>query len=386
MQVPSIPFSIASLRVRRVLWQLLALVILALLAVWFVHNAFVNFEVRRLGVGFDFLVRPANISIGESLIDYEAGRPVYVAILVGLLNTLLVSIVGIVLATALGVMVGVSRLSPNPLLRGLATVYVEFLRNVPLLAHLFLIYVALQALPPLRSAISLGGLVLLSNRGLVVPGIEAERVLLSVVPALAVGLAAAVLLTRRAVRLQVATGRRPAVLAWSVLATLGTLSLTWQLFGSTLSMTLPRLQGLSFVGGQALSPELTTLVAGLTLYFSAFIAENVRGGILAVPNGQWQAAAALGLTRSQTLRLIILPQAIRVIVPPTTSQYLDLAKTSSLGIAIGYPDLVAVTNSVITDTGRAVECVGIIMVAFLVINLAISVPMNALNAHLRLRQ
>jgi general L-amino acid transport system permease protein len=376
--------SLSSVRVRRILWQLLAVAALASLCGWLAHNALVNLEVRRVGTGFDFLSRPANIPIGESLLDYEPGWPVYLAILVGLLNTILVSVIGILLATIVGTAVGVSRLSGNPLLSGLARIYVEFVRNVPLLAHLFLIYVILQGLPPLRSALSVGGVIFLSNRGLVAPLVSTEHALLPISVALAAGLGTGILLSRRAVRIQAATGHRPPVLAWVLAVVVGCFGIGGYLAGITVSISLPRLKGLNFVGGQTLSPELTALVLGLTLYFSAFIAEIVRGGILAVPKGQWEAASALGLRRRQIFSLIVLPQALRVIVPPTTNQYLDLAKTSSLAIAIGFPDLVAVVNGVITDTGQAIECVAIIMAAFLLINLAISVPMNVLNARLKL--
>jgi general L-amino acid transport system permease protein len=365
---------------RRVLWQLLAVLVLVVLFGWLARNALTNFEVRRLGTGFDFLFRPANMPIGESLIAYEAGQPIYLAILVGLLNTILVSVVGILLATLVGTLVGIARLSPNPLLAGTARIYVEYLRNVPLLAHLFLIYVCLQGLPPIRGSISVGGVVFLSNRGLVVPAVTLEDAALPMLFAPAVGILSAVALRRWAARMHASTGRRPAVLGCTAGVTLAALVAGWLLTG----VTRPRLEGLRLVDGQTLSPELIALLAGLTLYYSAFIAEIVRGGILTVPRGQWEAASALGLSRSQALSLIVLPQALRVIVPPTTSQYLDLAKTSSLAIAIGYPDLVAVINSVITDTGQAIECVAIIMLAFLAINLAISIPMNILNARLRL--
>ena len=372
---------LSSTSARRVLWQLLAVIVLTALLVWLARNALTNFEIRRLGTGFDFLFRPANMPIAETLITYEAGQPIYLAILVGLLNTLQVSMVGILLATLVGIVVSIARLSPNPLLAGATRTYVEYLRNVPLLAHLFLIYACLQGLPPIRASISVGGVFFLSNRGLVVPAVNLERAALPILFAVAVCIVSAIVLHR----ILASTWRWPAVLGCTVGLALAALGVGWLLAGSSMQVTRPHLEGLRFVGGLTLSPELTALLTGLTLYYSAFIAEVVRGGILAIPRGQWEAASALGLSRSQVLSLVILPQALRVVLPPTTSQYLDLAKTSSLAIAIGYPDLVTVINSVITDTGQAIECVAIIMVAFLAINLAISIPMNILNARLRLQ-
>ena len=325
-------FRLSSLRLRAVIWQALVVAVLVALGFWLVSNTLANLEMRRINSGFGFLQRPAAIPIGETLIGYAPGDTNLRAIAVGLCNTLLVSVLGIVFATLIGVAVGVSRLSRNWLLARLASIYVEYIRNVPLLAHLMVIYVVLQGLPPLRSALSLGGFAFLSNRGLVIP-------------TLAIG-------------------------DW------------W----SVVTIALPRLDGLNFVGGHTLSPELTALLVGLALYSGAFIAEIVRGGILAVPQGQWEAGYAVGLERRRVLRLIVMPQALRLIIPPTTNQYLDLAKSSSLAIAIGYPDLVAVINGVITNTGQAIECVALIMAAFLAINLSVSALMNLYNARMRLAQ
>jgi general L-amino acid transport system permease protein len=371
---------------RNIAWQALAILAVVAVLAWFGHNALSNFAARPLGAGFDFLFRPSNIPIGETLIDYEPGRPIYMAILVGLLNTLLVSIVGIVMTTILGTAIGLMRLSRNILTARLAGAYVEYVRNVPLLAHLFVIYVALQRLPPLRAALSLGDVVFLSNRGLVIPGVTADHALAPLLLAAAGTLGSAVLLAWRARRAHARSGRRPVVLPWAIGIALVLFWSALHLSGGALSVTLPRLEGLNFVGGRTLSPEMTALILGLTLYFAAFIAEIVRGGILSIPKGQWESATALGLRRRHILRLVVLPQALRVIIPPMTSQYLDLAKTSSLAIAIGYPDLVAVVNSVITDTGQAIECVALIMAAFLIVNLAISSLMNLLNARLRIAQ
>jgi general L-amino acid transport system permease protein len=373
-------------RARNIAWQAVAVLALAGVLSWFGYNAVTNFASRPLGIGFGFLFRPSNIPIGETLIGYEPGQPIYLAIATGLLNTLLVAIVGIVLATIAGTAIGLMRLSRNALAAWLAGAYVEFVRNVPLLAHLFVIYVVLQGLPPLRGALSLGGVVFLSNRGLVIPGIAADHALAPLLLAVAGAFGSFVLLGRHARRVQARTGRRPVVLPWVIATALVLFCGALWLAGGALSVTAPRLDRLNFTRGRTLSPELTALILGLTLYFAAFIAEIVRGGILSVPQGQWESAAALGLRRRHALRLIVLPQALRAIIPPMTNQYLDLAKTSSLAIAIGYPDLVAVVNSVITDTGQAIECVALIMAAFLIVNLTISALMNGLNARVRIVQ
>ena len=246
---------------------------------------------------------------------------------IGLLNTLYVSLLGIVLATLIGAGIGIARLSHNWLAARLATVYVESVRNVPLLLQLFLWYALItQGLPGPRQAIHLLPGVWLSNRGLVLPSLE-----------------------------------------WS-----------------SLSLSVPRLAGFNFEGGAVFSPELAALLFGLTIYTAAFIAEVVRGGILAVPKGQGEAASALGLRRAQALRLVILPQALRIIVPPLTSQYLNLLKNSSLAIAIGYPDLVNVANTTINITGQAIEGIAIVMAVFVAISLALSLLMNWYNRRITL--
>jgi general L-amino acid transport system permease protein len=377
-------FSLQIPRNRNIAWQVLAVGAVAALAGWLITNAMGNFGARRLGFGLDFLSRPANIPIGETLIAYAPGDANYQAIVVGLLNSVLVAIIGIVLATILGVILGIARTSGNYVASRIAFAYVEFVRNVPLLAHLFIIYLFLQRLPPLRSALSLGDVAFLSNRGLVVPTIHAGEVSVSLLAVAIACLAGAIVARHLTSRLRPGkTPRANALDAFARLCLAATLTLA--VLGLAFAeITLPVLAGRNFVGGHTISPELTALVLGLTIYYAAFIAEIVRSGLLSVPRGQWEAAAALGIGRLQTLRLVVLPQALRLMIPPATSQYLDLAKMTSLAIAIGYPDLVAVSNSVITDTGRAIECVAIIMAAFLLINLSISSLMNWLNQRVAL--
>ncbi len=367
-------------RNRNIAWQALAVVVTVAVMGWFTWNAIGNFNAKRLEFGTDFLSRATNIPIGEMLIEYEPGDSNLRAIAVGLLNTVVVAICGILLATLLGTALGIARLSSNRIAARLALVYVEFVRNVPLLAHLFIIYLALQKLPPLRSAASLGDWIYFSNRGVVVPKLESgapawTMAILGI--ALLLGMASLQQLRRTAShgpsRLRVPSG----------IGLVSTFGLA--IYGvSQLTLSVPILSGRAFVGGHTISPELVALLLGLALYYAAFIAEIVRGGILSVPNGQWEAATALGFKRGLTLRLVVLPQALRLMIPSTTSQYLDLTKMTSLAIAIGYPDLVAVVNSIIADTGRAIESIAIIMLIFLVLNLAISAFMNWLNARVAL--
>jgi general L-amino acid transport system permease protein len=320
--------------------------------------------------------------IGETLIAYSPGDSNLRVVVVGLLNTSLVSILGIILSTLLGVVIGVSRLSKNWVLARLASIYVEFVRNVPLVAHLLLIYVLLQGLPSLRSAISLGQFAFLSNRGLVIPSLQMTGSGWPILLALVAASALTICLHRHAKWKQNVTGRRPMIVLWAIAFFVGLPICTLLVQGTSLTIMLPRLEGFNFVGGHTLSPELTALLCGLVVYAAAFIAEIVRSGIQAISRGQWEAGQTLGLNRRQVLRLIIMPQALRLIIPPVTNQYLDLAKSSSLAIAIGYPDLVAVINGIITDTGQAIECVAMIMGAFLVVNLSISALMGWYNARI----
>lgn len=376
--------SFQSPRTRNIAWQAIAVGAVAGLVAWFAWNALGNFDIRRVGFGLDFLSRPANIPIAETLVAYAPGDANHRAILVGLLNSILVAFFGILFATLLGTALGIARLSGNYVASRIALAYVEFVRNIPLLAHLFVIYLILQQLPPLRSAVSVGDIAFLSNRGLVVPALQAGDGT-SALFAVAIALFAGTLVLRAGAR---HFGHRNAALAGVLRGVvrigLATALATALYAFSSLTVSLPALKGRAFAGGHTISPEFTALVLGLTVYYASFIAEIVRGGILSVPKGQWEAAQALGFRRGRTLQLIVLPQALRLMIPPTTSQYLDLAKMTSLAIAIGYPDLVAVVNSIITDTGRAIESVATIMAAFLLINLAISTFMNWLNLRVAL--
>jgi general L-amino acid transport system permease protein len=308
---------------RRIAYQAAAIGAAVFVAWFLISNTMTNLEERRIASGFGFLGREAGFEIGESaFLRYSASDSYLRALVVGLSNTLAVAVVGIVLATVLGTTIGLCRLSRNFLLKTLSAAYVEFMRNVPLLVQLFFWYAVItEAMPGGREALSPLPGVFLSNRGIFFP---------------------------------------------------------------TLS-SAPELQGFNFVGGAALTPEFAALLIGLATYTAAFIAEIVRAGVLAVDRGQGEAAHALGLSRVQTTRLVILPQALRVIVPPMTSQYLNLTKNSSLAVAIGYPDLVSIANTTMNQTGQAIEGISIIMAVYLTISLSISAFMNWYNARVAFR-
>lgn len=373
-----------SARFRGVLYQVLVVAAVVSLGWYLVHNTLINLAARGIATGFDFLGREAGFDIGEGLIPYSAADSYATALVVGLLNTIEVSVIGIVLATIVGVAIGIARLSGNWLVARLATVYVEGVRNVPLLLQLFVWYGVVTALPGPRQAFNPLPGFFLSNRGLKVPVPEANPIYPYLLAALVVGLVLAWLVRRWAVARQERTGQP---FPWGTTGTGIALGLPLVVFvaaGAPLTFDVPQLKGFNFSGGGTVSPEFAALLAGLTVYTAAFIAEIVRSGILAVPYGQTEAAMSLGLSRGKTLRLVILPQALRVIVPPLTSQYLNLIKNSSLAVAIGYPDLVSVANTTINQTGQAVEGVGVVMAVFLTISLALSFLMNWYNAKVAL--
>ncbi|RIK90133.1 MAG: amino acid ABC transporter permease [Burkholderiales bacterium] len=338
-----------------------------------VANTLYNLSTRQIQVGFGFLSREAGFEIAESPIVFDPSNSYGRAFLVGLLNTLRISALGIVGATLLGTLIGIARLSSNWLVARLASAYVEFVRNV-----------ITELLPPVREAIAFGDLVFLSQRGLryawpqAAPGWSAAG--WAFAAAVVLALAWRALASRR----QRATGAQWPVL-WPSLGLLLLLPVgAWLAGGAPTQVDLPRLGGFDFRGGRSLSPEFIALLVGLSTYTAAFIAEVVRGGILSVPRGQAEAAMALGLKPGQRLRLVTMPQALRVIIPPLTSQYLNLTKNSSLAVAIGYPDLVAVANTTMNQTGQAIEAIAILMAVYLAISLAISLMMNWYAARTRL--
>lgn len=359
-------------------------VVLLTVALFYVLGHSIAASMARVGIspGFDFLGRSANFEIGEQAIAFRAGDTYARAMAVGLVNTLKVALIGCVLATVLGVALGIAGLSGNLLLAGLVRWYVEIVRNTPLLLQLFFWISLAQSFPPPRQALSAFDAFFLTNRGVFVPGLVVEGAsiatwsgLLLVLAGFIVGV---VLLVRRA-RLGIA---RFAVLA---LVAFAAGLLVFRLTGASASFQVPALAGFNIRGGWSLSPEFAALLTGLTVKFSASIAEIVRAGIESVKEGQWEAARALGLHDGQIMRLIVLPQALRVITPLTTSNYLDLTKDSSLAVAIGYPDLVSVVNTTANTTGQAFEALIILIAAYLTLNLVLSALMNVYNNRVALR-
>jgi general L-amino acid transport system permease protein len=313
-----------SRRSRGLIYQALLIGLLSCLLAWLLTNTLSNMQARGIRSGFDFLWDNAGFDIGESLISYDATQSYWKAFLVGLLNTLRVSLLGIVGCTLLGTLIGVGRLSSNALARGLCYAYTELFRNIPLLLQLFMWYVLLvEWMPDSDAPLHWADLAFFSKSGLTLPWLTSVD----------------------------------GIWLWDI----------------------PLWQNDHVTGGASLSPEFVALTWGLTLYTAAFVAEVVRAGLLSVPRGQTEAAQSIGLSPALTLRLVVLPQAMRLIVPPMTNQYLNLIKNSSLAVAIGYPDLVNISNTALNQTGRAVECIALVMVIYLMMSLLTAAAMNAYN-------
>ena len=373
-------------RIRAVLYQVAVVGGVIAVVAYLVSNTLANLEARQIATGFGFLGREAGFGISESPIAYSPADTYFRALVVGVANTLLVSAIGIVLATLIGIVAGIARLSRNWIIARIAGVYVEGLRNIPVLLQLFFWYSLItEGLPGPRQALNPAPGVFLSARGLKLPTPVWDPTYLWMGAALAVGLVATWAILRWARRRQEATGQPFPAVRTGLALIFGLPLVVWLLGGMPTALDMPKLTGFNFTGGLTITPEFTALLVGLVLYTGSFIAEIVRGGILAVPHGQTEAALALGLTRGQVLRLITLPQALRVIIPPLTSQYLNLTKNSSLAVAIGYPDLVSVANTAINQTGQAVEGVAIIMAVYLTVSLSISALMNWYNRKIAVR-
>jgi general L-amino acid transport system permease protein len=371
-------------RVRGIVWQVLVVGFIGAIVWWLWSNTVHNLEVRRIATGFGFLGREAGLPIAESVIEYSPTDTYLRALTVGLLNTLKVAIVGIILATVLGTLVGIARLSKNWLLAKIAAVYVEVIRDLPLLLQLLFWYALLQGLPGPRQALNPVEGVFLSNRGLKRPWIEWQDAHSFALIVFLVGAAYTFLYRRQALAKRMQDGQPRAVWPVAVGTMLVLPVVVWAALGAPWTVDWPALRGFNFRGGLNMSPEYFALLLGLTLYTAGFIAEIVRAGILAVPGGQWEAAQALGLHPGQVLRQIVLPQALRVIVPPMTSQYLNITKNSSLAVAIGYQDIVSIANTTLNQTGQAIEGIAIIMLVYLTISLSISFFMNWYNARIAL--
>ena len=370
--------------IRAIFYQILVVAAVAGVVWWLVSNTLANMERQRIASGFGFLGTESGFDIGDSLIPYGAANTYARAIWVGILNTLRVAALGIVLATILGTLIGIGRLSRNWLLSRICTVYVETIRNIPLLLQLFVWYKLLQNYAPQpRQAIHIGG-IFLSNRGLRFPVPLSNPIweFLGIALLVAIGLAWA--MARWARARQARTGEQFPVIYTGIGLIVGLPLIVWLIGGAPLAMSWPELKGFNFVGGAEVLPEFFALLVGLTIYTAAFIAEIVRAGILAVNKGQSEAAAAVGLRPGQSMRLVILPQALRVIIPPMTSQYLNITKNSSLAIAIGYPDIVAILNTTMNQTGQAIEGTVLIMACYLTVSLSISLFMNWYNKRIAL--
>jgi general L-amino acid transport system permease protein len=383
-----VKLSLSDPRRRALVYQTAALGAALIVAWYLVSNTLANLEERNIASGFGFLGREAGFAIGEtSLLSHSAADTYLKALAVGVANTFRVALIGIVAATVLGTLIGLAQLSRNWLLAKLAAGYVEFIRNVPLLLQLFLWYAVISEYLPLpRAALEPLPGVYLTNRGIFFPVVAAHPAHVWMLTALIAGIVTAYLFARWAARRRALTGSAPPVLEVALALVLLPPALVYLVSGSPIEFDAPRFSGFNFSGGMTLTPEFAALTGGLVIYTAAFIAEIVRAGILAIPYGQFEAAYALGLRRRVAMRLVVLPQAMRVIVPPLTGQYLNLTKNSSLAVAIGYPDLVSIANTTINQTGQAIEGIAIIMAVYLVISLSISALMNWYNARMALKE
>jgi general L-amino acid transport system permease protein len=368
-------------RARALLFQVIIITAVFAVGYFLLSNTLNNLEKRGINTGFSFLGSQAGFGIIQSLVEYSETSTYAKTFLVGLLNTLLVSGIGIFFATLLGFIIGVARLSSNWLIAKLAAAYVEIFRNIPLLLQIFFWYFAvLRALPGPRQSIDIGGVAFLNLRGLYLPAPLPEAGFWLTPLALLVALALTVFIARWARRRQEATGQPFHTFYTGLALIIGLPLLAFIASGAPLAWEIPALRGFNLNGGIVIIPEFSALVMALSIYTAAFIAEIVRAGILAVNPGQSEAAHALGLKPGQTLRLVVIPQAMRVIIPPLTSQYLNLTKNSSLATAIGYPDLVSVfAGTTLNQTGQAVEVIAMTMAVYLSISLLISLFMNWYN-------
>jgi general L-amino acid transport system permease protein len=358
--------------------QILFFAVLVWIAYEIVSNASENLKAQRITAGFGFLANTAGFDVNQNLIPYAGSDPYTRVFLVGLLNTLLVSVIGIFFATLIGFLVALGRLSPNWLLARISGGYVELVRNLPLLFQILFWYLAvLAALPNPRQGIALFGSFFLSNRGLVIPKPIGEPGFEPFALAVLVAIVASIVLRRYARWQLFQKGRMIKIWPYVLGLLIGLPLVSALIFGAPVSFELPVLKGFNFSGGSRVIPEFVALTLALSTYTAAFIAEIVRAGILSVHKGQMEAGSSLGLQRGSVLRLIVIPQALRVILPPLTNQYLNLTKNSSLAVAIGYPDLVSVfAGTTLSQTGQAIEIIGITMGVYLLISLVTSAIMS----------
>ncbi len=373
-------------KIRGAIYQVLLVVSIVLLGWEIVTNAIINLERQNIASGFGFLKNTAGFGITQSLIEYSEEASYGRAFWVGLLNTILVAVLGIIVATILGFIVGIARLSSNWVISRIAYVYIEIIRNIPLLLQIFFWYFAvLRAVPNPRNSVEFAGSVFLNNRGLFMPRPIYETGASAIAIAFLIGIVGSFIVRRWAHKRQMETGQQFPVFWTSVGLILGLPILTFFAMGMPIGLDFPELKGFNFRGGMAVIPEFVGLLLALAIYTAAYIAEVVRAGILAVSHGQTEASYSLGLRPGPTLRLVIIPQAMRVIIPPLTNQYLNLTKNSSLAVAIAYPDLVSVfAGTVLNQTGQAVEVLAITMLVYLALSLLTSMFMNWYNARMAL--
>jgi general L-amino acid transport system permease protein len=370
---------------RAVLFQFLSVGVVGLMVWYLVSNTLVNLQKQSIATGFSFLNKEAAFEIGESLIPYSAANSYTRALLVGALNTIKVSVVGIVVTILLGTIIGVARLSTNWLVARLSAIYIEVMQDLPVLLQLVFWYaVFYESLPPPSEALCPGAGIYLCNRGVAFTVPEAHPAHLIMLIAFLLGCVGVYVMRRWAKSRQERTGRYFPVFRVSLAVLIGLPLIVWLASGSPAKMDAPKLTGFNFEGGLTVSPEFMALLLGLVLYTSAFVAEVVRAGIQSVSKGQREAAMSIGLRPAMVLNLVILPQALRVIVPPLTSQMLNLTKNSSLAVAIGYPDFVSVANTTINQTGQSIEGVALIMAVYLVFSLSTSAFMNWYNKRVAL--
>lgn len=370
---------------RNLVWQIIVIGTLVGIVWYLVHNTMRNLDARHIATGFGFLGRTAGIPIGEHMLSYDPATDTYGhAILIGVLNTLRVAVVGVVVTTILGTLIGIARLSKNFLLSRFAATYVEVLRDIPVLLQLLFWYTLMQGLPSIRDAWNPLPGFFLSNRGFKVPLFEWQDAHSWALAAFLVGLLGIIGWNGVARKRQFETGVRPKVWPVAIALLVAFPLLVWAALGAPFALDMPVKGGFNFRGGGTISPEYAALTIGLTIYTAAYIAEIVRSGIQAIPLGQWEAAGALGLRPGQVLRQIVLPQALRVVIPPMTSQYLNLVKNSSLAVAVGYQDLVSIDQTTLNQTGQAIEGITLVMGIFLVFSLSISLFMNWYNARIAL--
>ena len=364
---------------RGLLYQILAIVAIGAAVWWLATNAQENMRVRGIKSGFDFLSQPAGFDIGEELVNYDSSNPYWRAFWAGIVNTLRVAVIGIVLTTILGTLVGVGRFSRNGLVRGICYAYVEFFRNIPVLLQLLMWYLLFtELLPEAAEPMQLGN-VFISKAGLTYPIPVWALGFLWAIIAMVLGCVAAYFYRGFARKKFEATGKPQSMflIPLTIICVAGVLG--WALGGAPTALHIPKKGEFAVEGGGSLSPEFISVLLGLTFYTAAFVAEVVRSGIQSVPRGQSEAAMAIGLTKGQEMRQVLLPQALRVIIPPMTNQFLNLTKNSSLAVAIGYPDVVSIANTAINQTGRAVECIALIMAVYLTTSLTTSLFMNWYN-------